>query len=172
MTPLKTDDSKQQDQLVAFNNSYAEPIFQEGSYKLAENSPGIGFGIDTLFIPSLYVWYYSPATDVFGNTRPDPVDQYVDVGAVESPFSKPASVVYKNMFAAIKLFPVPVDNTLYIETSEAVLSVEVFNMIGVKVLDKSKPEGRIDMSQLEQGMYLIRIRTDRGEVFTGKVMKK
>jgi len=39
-------------------------------------------------------------------------------------------------------------------------------------MDKSKPEDRIDMSQLEQGIYFIRIRTDRGEVYTGKVVKK
>jgi hypothetical protein len=39
-------------------------------------------------------------------------------------------------------------------------------------MDKQKPEGRIDMGHLEQGIYFIRIRTDRGGVYTGKVMKK
>jgi hypothetical protein len=72
----------------------------------------------------------------------------------------------------VSIYPNPVDRILYIETSQTVSSVEVFNLIGVKIMDKSKPEGLIDMSQLEQGMYFIRIRTDRGGVYTGKVMKK
>jgi hypothetical protein len=80
--------------------------------------------------------------------------------------------ISEKMTANVYLYPNPVDRILYIETAQIITSVELFNVIGVKVLDTSKPEGRIDMGQLEQGMYLIRIRTDRDEVFTGKVMKK
>jgi hypothetical protein len=77
-----------------------------------------------------------------------------------------------NKFKAIRLYPVPADRILYIETSRTITSVELFNVIGIKVMDKPKPEGRIDMGHLEQGIYFIRIKTDLGEVYTGKVIKR
>lgn len=76
------------------------------------------------------------------------------------------------MIGTVQLYPNPVDQMLYIETDQTISSVELFNLIGVKIMDESKPEGRIDMGHLEQGIYFIRIRTDKGEVYTGKVMKR
>lgn len=80
--------------------------------------------------------------------------------------------INENMISTVRLYPIPVNQTLYIETSENISSVELFTIIGVKVLDKSKPEGSIDMGYLEQGIYFIRIRTVGGEVYTGKVVKR
>jgi hypothetical protein len=80
--------------------------------------------------------------------------------------------ISENIAENVRLYPVPVDQILYIETSEAISSVELFNIVGVKVMDKSKPEGPIDMGNLEQGIYFIRIKTDKGEIYTGKVIKK
>jgi hypothetical protein len=89
MTPLETDPSETQNQLTTLNNSYAEPIFQEGSYKLAENSPGIGWAVDTAQIDT--TWYYSAAYDLYGNPRPNPIDSWGDLGAIESEFIRPAN---------------------------------------------------------------------------------
>jgi hypothetical protein len=80
--------------------------------------------------------------------------------------------IIENVAASMRLYPVPVEQTLFIETSEIISSVELFNVVGVKVMDKLEPEDQIDLSQLEEGVYFIRIRTYNGEVYTGKVMKK
>ena len=80
--------------------------------------------------------------------------------------------IIENVAASMRLYPVPVEQILFIETSEIISSVELFNVVGVKVMDKLEPEDQIDLSQLEEGVYFIRIRTYNGEVYTGKVMKK
>jgi hypothetical protein len=80
--------------------------------------------------------------------------------------------INENMISIICLYPVPVEQTLYIETSETISTVELFNVVGVKIMEESKPEGHIDVGNLEQGIYFIRIKTDKGELYTGKVVKK
>jgi hypothetical protein len=80
--------------------------------------------------------------------------------------------INENRFANVCLYPIPVNQALYIETRETISSVVLFNVIGAEVMDKFKPEGYIDMGQLEQGIYFIRIKTIKGEIYTGKVIKK
>jgi ligand-binding sensor domain-containing protein len=160
-----------EDPVTAFNNLEAEPVFQSGTYELAEGSPGIGWGIDSMQVGG--TWYYAPSFDFYGNPRPDPIDSWNDLGAVESEFIKtPLTGRSENTTGTMRLYPVPVDHTLYIETDQTISSVELFNAIGVKILDDVKAEGGINMNQLEQGIYFIRIKTNNGEVFTGKVIKK
>ncbi len=64
-------------------NVDANPNFQPNSlYKLSENSPCIGTGIDSLEIDS--VWYFAPSDDFDGNPRPNPFGSRPDIGARES----------------------------------------------------------------------------------------
>ena len=74
------------DGVSAFSNTYYRPYFKPNSFELEENSPGIGWGIDSLLVGS--TWVYAPVTDMFDSIRPNPVDQYVDLGAMESGFPK------------------------------------------------------------------------------------
>lgn len=68
--------------VTAFNNTYMEPVFEEGSYSQAELSPGVGRGEDSVMIgDTLYV---APALDLSGNPRPHVSDGLVDIGALES----------------------------------------------------------------------------------------
>ena len=68
--------------VTAFDNTYMEPVFEEGSYSQAQSSPGIGRGEDTVMIgETLYV---APALDLTDNPRPHGSDKWVDIGALES----------------------------------------------------------------------------------------
>ncbi|HTO35279.1 MAG TPA: T9SS type A sorting domain-containing protein [Flavobacterium sp.] len=69
----------------------------------------------------------------------------------------------------IKIYPNPVQDILNIESQETVLSVEVFDLLGKKILvSKDKT---IDVSKLKNGIYLLKINTENG-VLTEKIMKK
>ena len=73
--------------VTAFDNTYMEPVFEEGSYSQAESSPGIGRGEDSVMIgDTLYV---APALDLSGSPRPHVSDGLVDMGALESNWPLP-----------------------------------------------------------------------------------
>ena len=71
-------------------NIDGDPLFETGSFALSEISPCIGSGVDSVKI--LSNWYYALPTDIEGNPRPDPVDAYVDMGAMESGFALPVDL--------------------------------------------------------------------------------
>jgi hypothetical protein len=102
--------------VTEIHNLYQEPLFVPGTYDLAENSPGIGRGVDSIQVDT--TWYYAPAIDFYGNTRPDPVDKYMDIGAVESAFSRPmdnnADLIYIG-YGYLKLIPAFHKDTLHYE---------------------------------------------------------
>jgi Secretion system C-terminal sorting domain len=67
------------------NNYHEAPIFiHESNFELAENSPGVGWGIDSIQIGD--TWYFAPKNDCNGNCRPclTAADHLVDIGAIES----------------------------------------------------------------------------------------
>ncbi|RLD68463.1 MAG: hypothetical protein DRI98_11775 [Bacteroidetes bacterium] len=72
------------DSVRSSGNIIGVPVFQQESYRLAEFSPGIGHGADSLLISGN--WYYAPGSDLLGNPRPHAIDNRVDIGAVESSY--------------------------------------------------------------------------------------
>lgn len=65
-------------------NIEADPLFADTLFHLAANSPCIDAGVDSIQIAG--IWYYCPKTDLYGNPRPHPIDDFVDIGALESEF--------------------------------------------------------------------------------------
>jgi hypothetical protein len=68
-------------------NINADPLFadtENGDFHLLENSPGIGWGTDSSIVPK---------SDFYGNKRPDDIDDFVDMGAIESPFEQTPTVI-------------------------------------------------------------------------------
>nr|WP_244877125.1 T9SS type A sorting domain-containing protein [Flavobacterium suncheonense] len=75
--------------------------------------------------------------------------------------------------SSFKAFPNPVTNVLNLSYSSEISSVEVFNMLGQKVLVKelNVAQGQIDMSNLNAGNYLVKVTAD-GQTKTIKVIKQ
>lgn len=73
---------------------------------------------------------------------------------------------------ALKVYPNPVKDVLNLSHSTEISSVEVFNMLGQKVLVKqlNVTQTQIDMSSLNAGNYLVKI-TSQGETKTMKILK-
>jgi hypothetical protein len=73
-----------------------------------------------------------------------------------------------------KVFPNPVQNTLFIRNLEKTDRIEIYNMVGQKVKtieNISTPEVNIDATVLKGGVYFISVYTSRG-VMTSKFIKK
>ncbi len=75
--------------------------------------------------------------------------------------------------SSFKAYPNPVTNVLNLSYSSEITSVEVFNMLGQKVLVKelNVAQGQIDMSNLNSGNYLVKVTAD-GQTKTIKVIKQ
>jgi hypothetical protein len=74
---------------------------------------------------------------------------------------------------SFKAYPNPVTNILNLSYSSEISSVEVFNMLGQKVLVKelNVAQGQIDMSNLNAGNYIVKVTAD-GLTKTIKVIKQ
>lgn len=63
--------------------------------------------------------------------------------------------------ANIKIYPNPVQNQLNIESQEEVLSIEIFDFLGKHILTFNGAK-TIDVSELQSGIYLLKINTNQG----------
>src|SRR5690606_15042549 len=71
----------------------------------------------------------------------------------------------------IKLYPNPTSGLLYIETSQELQGYEVYNLIGQMTLNGNYT-GSIDIKDVNNATYNIRLTTPNGAVFTEKVIKE
>ena len=72
-------------------------------------------------------------------------------------------------FDNISIYPNPAQNTLHIKSSLPIDTIQVFNLLGQQVL-KSKAT-TLDVSNLTQGVYLVKVVSNRREV-TYKIVKQ
>lgn len=74
---------KPEEKVSKANNIFMNPlIVNDGTFQLAENSPAIGRGIDSIF--AYGSWYYGQKTDLAGQVCPNNIDSHKDLGALES----------------------------------------------------------------------------------------
>lgn len=83
--------------------------------------------------------------------------------------------VEESIAQGFKMYPNPVQNTLFIESENSIQSVTIYDMNG-RLLNKVVFTGNalkenIDMKHLSQGIYFVKIKSDKGEV-TAKILKK
>jgi hypothetical protein len=102
------------------------------------------------------------------STSPD-IDFHIDNFTVESLALSAPSFDTANFRA----YPNPVKNILNLSYTQEMSDVAVFNLLGQQVLSKkvNATESQIDMSNLPQGTYLVKVTVDN-QVKTIKVMKQ
>lgn len=81
--------------------------------------------------------------------------------------------VGETSFSELRYYPNPVNNTLFIRNSEEIASLEVFNLLGQKLLDRqtNAAASEIDLSSLSKGSYLLKINSSSGQTKTIKIVK-
>ncbi|MEP5341403.1 MAG: T9SS type A sorting domain-containing protein [Algibacter sp.] len=71
----------------------------------------------------------------------------------------------------ISIYPNPVNKTLNIQLEETLEKVEVYSILGKKVL-KSNTNTNVDVSKLSPGMYLLKVYTEDGKVGVKRFIKQ
>jgi uncharacterized repeat protein (TIGR02543 family) len=69
-----------------------------------------------------------------------------------------------------KIYPNPAASTLNIEASFTIDTISIFNLLGQIVLESNSRS--TDISNLKSGMYLIKVKSERGSVATKRFVKK
>ena len=78
--------------------------------------------------------------------------------------------IEENSFALVELYPNPMNDVLYIE-SDDVESVTVFNAVGQQVLFVEN-RNEIDVAELNNGLYFVRLVDNKGNTLTKKIIKQ
>lgn len=143
------------------NNIYMEPVFESDSFNLAEGSPGIGQGIDEIEIKGL--WYFAPSIDFYGNPRPNSIDGYVDIGAVESPHERSSNFTKKNISHELVIYPNPLEDLITIESDfTGYQSIQITSLNGLLIYsgEMNGTTHQLDLSSFQSGVYFITIRSE------------
>lgn len=72
--------------------------------------------------------------------------------------------------SSLKLYPNPVSTRLFLEGS-SVDVIEVYSLSGKMMLSVERPNGFLDLGELESGLYLLRVKSSQ-QVTTYRVVKK
>lgn len=72
---------------------------------------------------------------------------------------------------SLEIHPIPADDKIFITSSEVIKQISIFNITGVMVYESEDNTEGIDISGFNNGIYFIKINTDKGNI-TKKVIKK
>jgi hypothetical protein len=161
-----------QDGWIGEGNINSDPGFLDTLCNLCDSSFCVGNGIDSVEISS-GVWYTCPKTDFNGDPRPNPIDEYVDMGAIESPHRQvPLSIEAEELylpytFKLYKNFPNPFNPTTKINYELPIanyVDLSIYNLLGQKVVtlvnERQQPghhQVLWDASEFASGVYYYRI---------------
>jgi hypothetical protein len=159
-------------------NINVNPMFADTLYRLANSSPCIGAGRDSMQIAG--TWYRSPTRDFGGNPRPDPAPSQPDMGAWENPRGTPTNVGdgqegLPTAFELAQNYPNPfnpsttITYTLSSQERAGVRSqvtLKVYDLLGREIatlVNEEKPAGAYsvswDATGMAGGVYFYRIQT-------------
>lgn len=76
------------------------------------------------------------------------------------------------MSKTIQIYPNPVGMELFFITDNIVISdIEIYSTLGTFIRNSTLDNGAIDVSELNQGLYILRIKTDLGFIYK-KILKE
>ncbi len=106
---------------------------------------------------------------VFGIVLETPFDSVIEFDSLKVSQNSTLSTEYFNKESNLKVYPNPVKNNLHIDYSLPIESVEIFNILGKLVHTSINKD--IDFTNYINGVYFIKIRTEKG-IITKKIIKK
>lgn len=111
----------------------------------------------------LYAYVYVNAINDCGATNSD------SLGISVSPVG-----VYSSSYSDIVIYPNPAKTKLYIKNVEEIglLDVNIFNLMGQNIISNRQFINHIDISILEQGIYVIEIATNKNKIRQKLIIKR
>lgn len=139
------------------SGSNVNPLFvSSNNFQLSTGSPAINTGNNT---------YAVGTTDLLGNARIH--NSIVDLGAYE--YDMALSNLSNTLINDFIVYPNPTANSLTIHTTEEIKSVTVYSLDGKEILKSS--ENNLDVSALQNGIYLIKVLSSKDSVGIKKFKK-
>ena len=165
---------------AGFGNIDTIPSFSDTLFHLADWSPCIGSGIDSIELGG--IWYYTPPTCYFGGPRPNPSGSMPDIGACESPLGTSGvedEESIPNAFALQQNYPNPFNPSTTVKYSipgMSKVSIRLFNLLGEEVatlVNEEKVAGyytiEFNAARLPSGVYFYQLQAG-GFVETKKML--
>jgi predicted GH43/DUF377 family glycosyl hydrolase len=165
-------------------NIDTNPGFADSLFNLSDTSFCVGNGIDSVEVNN--TWYKCPSTDYYGHPRPVPVDKFVDMGAVESPFLQvPLNISTKDLMIPTKFelkqnYPNPFNPITMINYQLPItnhIQLSIYNLLGQKVVTLVSEKQKAGYHQVEwdasgfaSGVYYYQLWTDSGIIQTKKLV--
>jgi len=85
----------------------------------------------------------------------------------------PSSVNSLNNSGNIQVYPNPAGDYFNVVSSERLARISVMDVTGRILTDvNNNTQGKIDISNLSQGVYIVKLETENGVVSTHKINKK
>ncbi len=150
-----------------------DPMFADTLFNLSNSSYCVGNGIVSVDINGLT--YNCPSTDFYDDVRSNPIDLYVDIGAIESPYPRNIVGVKDNSielpvnYSLQQNYPNPFNPTTTIKYSIPKLSfvtIKIYDVLGSEVaalVNEEKAVGTYELSwnaaNLPSGVYFYRLQS-------------
>lgn len=79
------------------------------------------------------------------------------------------SNVLENQNVSLDVYPNPASDFIFINTSEIITSVEIFNSVGELIVIEKDVNRKIDVRNLHEGIYILKFKLDNGNTLSEKV---
>lgn len=116
----------------------------------------------------VYSGEYSVQTTINGCSERSP--QVVVDGWVNNPDCDLSTIDIKDPFE-IRISPNPAHDIINIDTSETIREILVFDISGKKIAIVKASENSIDVSSLQEGIYIIKVINESEEIFYSRFFK-
>ena len=146
-----------------FSGINQDPLFTDhvnNDYTLQSGSPAIDTG-DNSKTPSRVTVDLAINNRIFNTT--------VDIGAYEFGAS-PLSILDNNALIETLIYPNPVINELKINSKEEIQKIEIYNLLGKKVLEKGN-SSFINLTGLKSNIYIVKIYSNTKSIMK-RIIKK
>ncbi|MDR7211621.1 T9SS type A sorting domain-containing protein [Flavobacterium piscis] len=143
------------------NTNNSNPLFTDlagGDYTLSSGSPAIGSGDNASVVGS---------TDLLGNQRIH--NTTVDRGAYEFGSTVLGTQSFAS-FTEFEVYPNPTASLLNITSNDEIKLIAIYSLDGKLILETK--ENKVDVSNLQNGLYIIKVTTNQNEVATKKFVKR
>ena len=84
------------------------------------------------------------------------------VPSVKFTFGEGAAI--EEVTASLNVYPNPVNNMLFVETESNVVEISVYDIFGRQQLAVSGQQSAVSVTDLNSGIYFVKVVTDNGEV--------
>jgi hypothetical protein len=110
--------------------------------------------------------------DINGNSRIDTINNTIDIGAIElqDPTEKIINSILKQS-EGLSIYPNPVKDEIVLINMGIISSYEIFDIRGICIQTGINAENLIDVSEIHQGIYILKLEKD-GKYFITKFLKK